>query len=136
MPWYTLGGILVITGGALIYTIDVDPSVFRVYGLSIIMGFGTGLLTQALFSIAQATIETEFIASEVGFITCAQVSGVTIALAIVNSIFLNKSQPTIHAILPEVSMSDIQVAITGAGSVLIASLLLYGGRYIAEEVVY
>lgn len=100
------------------------------------MGVGTGLLTQALFSIAQATIETEFIASEVGFITCAQVSSVTIALAIVNSIFLNKSQPTIHAILPEVSMSDIQVAITGAGSVLIASLLLYGGRYIAKEVVY
>jgi MFS family permease len=136
MAWYTLGGILVITGGALIYTIDVDPSVFRVYGLGIIVGFGTGLLAQALFSIAQTTIETEFIASEVGFITCAQVSGVTIALAIMNSIFLNKSQPTIHAILPDVSMSDIQVAITGAGSVLIASLLLYGGRYIAEEVVY
>jgi MFS family permease len=93
MPWYTLGGILVITGGALIYTIDLDPSVFRVYGLSIIVGFGTSLLAQALFSIAQATIETEFIASEVGFITCAQVSGVTIALAIVNSIFLiSKSQ--------------------------------------------
>jgi hypothetical protein len=53
-----------------------------------------------------------------------------------NSIFLNKSQPTIYAILPKVSMLDIQVAIIGAGSVLIASLLLYGGRYIAEEVVY
>ena len=135
MPWYTLGGILVITGGALMYTIEVDPNVFRAYSLSIIVGLSTGLLAQALFSIAQTTIETEFIASEVGFITCAQVSGVTIALAIVNSIFLNKSQPTIHAILPEVSMSDIQVAITGAGSVLIASLLLYKGRYIAKEVV-
>jgi len=49
---------------------------------------------------------------------------------------LNQSQSTVHAFLPDVSMSDIQVAITGAGSVLIASLLLYGGRYIAEEVVY
>jgi hypothetical protein len=71
MPWYTLGGILVITRGALIYTIDVDLSVFCVYGLSIIIGFGTSLLTQVLFSIAQAIIETEFIALEVGFITCA-----------------------------------------------------------------
>ena len=116
------------------YTIEVDPNVFRAYSLSIIVGLSTGLLAQALFSIAQTTIETEFIASEVGFITCAQVSGVTVALVIVNFIFLNQSQPTRHAILPDVSMPDIQVAITGAGSVLLASLLLYGGRYVVEEV--
>ncbi|KFZ18706.1 hypothetical protein V501_01063 [Pseudogymnoascus sp. VKM F-4519 (FW-2642)] len=32
MPWYTLGGILVVTGGALMYTIDVDTSASCVYG--------------------------------------------------------------------------------------------------------
>ncbi|PMD21290.1 hypothetical protein NA56DRAFT_670833 [Hyaloscypha hepaticicola] len=136
IPWYTLGNILVITRGALIYTIDVDPSVFRVYNLSIIMGFGTGLLTQVLFSIAQTTIETEFITSEVEFITYTQVSGVTIILAIINSIFLNKSQSIIHIILPEISISDIQVTITGTESVLITSLLLYRRRYIIKEVIY
>jgi hypothetical protein len=52
MPWYTLGGILIITRGALIYTIDIDPSIFYVYSLSIIIGFSTGLLIQTLFSIA------------------------------------------------------------------------------------
>ena len=34
MPWYSLGGILVITGGALMYAIDVDTSVARVYGIA------------------------------------------------------------------------------------------------------
>jgi hypothetical protein len=49
----------------------------------------------------------EFIALEVGFIIYAQVSSVTIALAIINSIFLNKSQPIIYAILFNISISDI-----------------------------
>ncbi|KAH8653989.1 major facilitator superfamily domain-containing protein [Tricladium varicosporioides] len=122
MPWYTLGGILVVTGGALMYTIDVDTSVSRIYSYSILVGFGTGLFAQASFSVAQATVEPELIASAVGFITCAQVSGITIALAIANSIFLNKSQAAISAILPNVPTADIQAAITGAGSAFVASL--------------
>lgn len=100
------------------YTIDVDTSVSRVYGYSIIVGFGTSLFAQASFSVAQATVKPEFIASAVGFITYAQVSGITIA----NSVFLNKSQATISAILPDVPISDIQATITGAGSAFVASL--------------
>ncbi|KAH9208866.1 major facilitator superfamily domain-containing protein [Leptodontidium sp. 2 PMI_412] len=122
MPWYTLGGILVVTGGALMYTIDVDTSVSRVYGYSIVVGFGTGLFAQASFSVAQATVEPELITSAVGFITCAQVSGVTIALAIANTVFLNKSQAAISAILPDVPTAVIQAAITGAGSAFVATL--------------
>jgi hypothetical protein len=91
MPWYTLGGILCLTGGALMYTVDTETSVARVYGYSIIIGFGDGLFAQASFSVAQAIVDPQLIASAVGFITCAQVSGVTIALAIANSVFFNKS---------------------------------------------
>ncbi|KFY91746.1 hypothetical protein V500_04482 [Pseudogymnoascus sp. VKM F-4518 (FW-2643)] len=105
MPWYTLSGILVVTGGALMYTIDVDTSVSCVYRYNLI-----------------AIVEPEFIASAVGFITCAQISGITIALAIANSVFLNKSQAAISAIFPNVPVADIQAAITGAGSAFVASL--------------
>src|SRR5271168_2841260 len=73
MPWYTLGGLLVLTGGALMYTVDQGTSVARVYGYSIILGFGNGLFVQASFSVAQAIVELDLIASAVGFITCAQV---------------------------------------------------------------
>ena len=62
------------------------------------------------------------VASAVGFITCAQVSGVTIALAIANSVFLNKSQEGIQAILPDVSTEVIQQTIAGAGSQFFESL--------------
>jgi len=104
------------------YTVDPTTSVSRVYGYSVILGFGNGLFAQASFSVAQAVVEPHLVASAVGFITCAQVSGVTIALAIANSVFLNKSQTAIQAILPNVPESEIQSAIAGAGSKFVASL--------------
>jgi MFS family permease len=116
MPWYTLGGILVVIGGALMFTVDDMTGVARVYGYTVLIGFGVGLFAQASFSVAQAVVEPEMIASAVGFITCAQISGVTIALAIANSVFLNKSQTTIQALLPDVPTQEIQQAIAGAGS--------------------
>lgn len=122
MPWYLVGGLLVLTGGALMYTVDQGTSVARVYGYSILIGFGDGLFAQASFSVAQAIVEPELIASAVGFITCAQTSGVTIALAIANSVFLNKSQESIREILPDVPLSDVQAAISGAGSDFVKSL--------------
>ncbi|KAE8445897.1 hypothetical protein EG329_012676 [Mollisiaceae sp. DMI_Dod_QoI] len=122
MPWYTAGGIFVVIGGALMYTVDVSSSVSTIYGYTVFLGLGTGLFAQASFSVAQAVVEPDMIASAVGFITCAQVSGVTIALAIANSVFLNKSQTSIQAILPNVPLADIQAAIAGAGSTFVASL--------------
>jgi MFS family permease len=116
MPWYTLGGILVVIGGALMFTVDDMTGVARVYGYTVLIGFGVGLFGQASFSVAQAVVEPEMIASAVGFITCAQISGVTIALSIANSVFLNKSQTRIQALLPDVPTQEIQQAIAGAGS--------------------
>ena len=89
-------------------------SVARVYGFTILIGFGVGLFVQASFSVAQAVVEPEVVPSAVGFITCAQISGVTIALA--NAVFLNQSQTKIQELLPNVPKEQIQQAITGVGS--------------------
>jgi hypothetical protein len=67
-------------------------------------------------------VEPQLIASAVGFITCVQVSGVTIALAIANSVFLNKSQTSIAELLPGTPLAEVQQAIAGAGSAFIVSL--------------
>lgn len=91
-------------------------SVARVYGFTILIGFGVGLFVQASFSVAQAVVEPEVVPSAVGFITCAQISGVTIALAIANAVFLNQSQTKIQELLPNVPKEQIQQAITGVGS--------------------
>jgi MFS family permease len=122
MPWYLVGGILTVIGGALMYTVDTTSTTSRVYGYSVIIGLGVGMFAQASFSVAQAIVEPERIAQAVGFITCAQVSGVTIALAIANSVFLNKSQKGIQAILPDVPLKEIQSAIAGAGSSFVNGL--------------
>ena len=47
------------------------------------------------------------VASALGFITCAQVVGTTIALAIANSV-LNKSQKSIIHLLPNISIQEFE----------------------------
>jgi len=122
MPWYTVGGALVVIGGALMWTVSPTTSTSAIYGYSILIGFGDGLFGQASFAVAQAIVEPEYVASAIGFITCAQVSGCTIALAIANSVFLNGSQKKISAILPGVPKEQIQAAISGAASTLVEGL--------------
>lgn len=53
-----------------------------------------------------------------GFITCAQVVGTTISLAIANSMFLNESQ---KSLLPDVSIQEVEAIFSGT-STLISSL--------------
>ncbi|EED15781.1 MFS drug efflux transporter, putative [Talaromyces stipitatus ATCC 10500] len=121
MPWYTIGGALVLIGGALLYTVNVDTNVAHIYGYSIITGLGTGMYLQASFSVAQASVEPLQVASASSFITCAQVVGTTIALAIANSVFLNKAQENIIHVLPDISLQEVQSVISGTSS-LVSSL--------------
>ncbi|GKZ19209.1 hypothetical protein AbraIFM66951_008043 [Aspergillus brasiliensis] len=122
MPWFLAGGILCLIGSALMYTVGLTTSVAHIYGYTVLIGFGVGLFSQASFSIAQAVAEPHMAPSAVGFITCAQISGCTIALAIANAVFLNKSVEGIKAILPDVSSSEIELTITGTGSQLFEGL--------------
>ena len=122
MPWYLVGGILVVIGSALMYTVDQDSSVARVYGYTVLMGIGTGMFGQAGFSVAQAVVDIENVAPAIAFITLAQFVGITLSLAIANAVLLNTSQTNIQAILPNVSHEEIAGAITGARSGLVQSL--------------
>ena len=104
------------------HVVDQHTDISRVYGYSVIIGFGNGVYSQASFAVAQALVEPEYVSSAVGFITCGQISGVTIALAIANSIFLNNSQKSLEAILPTTPPAVIQAAIAGAGSNFVKGL--------------
>ncbi len=72
--------------------------------------------------MAQANVPARKVSDAVGFITCAQVSSLTISLAIANSVFLNEAQNRIRDLLPDVPLSTIQGAIAGVGSKLVATL--------------
>lgn len=122
MPWYLVGGLLCAAGGALMYTVDQDTTETRIYGYTVLIGFGVGCWIQASFSVAQAVVDAEHVAPAIGFITLAQFLGNTISLAIANTLFLNSSESRIQALLPDVSKSEIEAAITGATSGFVQAL--------------
>lgn len=122
MPWYTVGGLFTVAGSALMFTVDQDTNVSNIYGYTVLIGLGVGMYLQASFSVAQAVVEPENVPPAVGFITCAQFLGITMALAIANNIFLNQSAADIQKILPDMPPEDIQAAIEGAASEFVKSL--------------
>ncbi|KAF7177585.1 hypothetical protein CNMCM7691_005914 [Aspergillus felis] len=118
MPWYTAGGLLALTGGALMYTVDLNTSTSRIYGYTVILGLGVGLWIQASFAVAQAVVEPKYVPAAVGFITLAQFAGITIVMAIANTIFLNECLTSIPRILPNVPRDEIEAAIQGTSDLL------------------
>lgn len=121
-PWFLFGGVLSVIGETLLYTVSETSSTSAVYGYSVLAGIGAGAFIQASFSVAQAKVGKEHIPVAIGFITCAQVGGGTIALAIANTVFLNGASDSIAKLLPDVPMNEIQAAIAGVGSTFIKSL--------------
>ncbi|TEY29568.1 hypothetical protein BOTCAL_0941g00020 [Botryotinia calthae] len=122
MPWYLFGGLLATAGSACMYTVDLDTSLSRIYGYTVIIGAGVGMWLQASFSVAQAVVEPALIGAAVGLMTLAQFAGITITLAIANSVFLNTSQSRILDILPNVPLAEIQAAMQGSGTDFIKTL--------------
>lgn len=102
-----------MVGATLMYTVDQNTSEARIYGYLVIMGIGTGLWLQASFSVVQAVVAPEDVPAAVGFCTLAQFLGITITLAIANSIYLNYSETRIADILPNLPSSEIQALMEG-----------------------
>lgn len=121
-PWYIVGGAFTLIGGALMYTVDIESSPARVYGYSILLAVGAGAFVQASFSVAQAKVKPHMIPLAIGFITAGQIGGVTISLAVANSVFLNKSTNAIQALLPNIPEEQVKAAISGAGSAFLSAL--------------
>ena len=122
MPWYLVGGVFGLIGAALMYTVDQNSSSGRVYGYTIILAVGGGCFIQASFSVAQVKVKPSEIPLAVGFITCGQIGGATIALAIANSVFLNQSTSKIVHLLPNVPKAVVRGAIAGASNSFFKSL--------------
>ncbi|KFY71779.1 hypothetical protein V499_08047 [Pseudogymnoascus sp. VKM F-103] len=135
MPWYLGGGILFVIGSALMYTIDSSSTAAQVYGFSVLLGVGVGVFCQASFSVAQGTVKPSEIPSAVGFITCAQITGITISIAIANSVFLNGAEEGIAKLMPDVPRDQIQSAIAGVGSKFVQSLPLEMRQKVLDAII-
>ncbi|KAF3061498.1 putative transporter C3H1.06c [Daldinia childiae] len=115
MPWYVVGSALALAGSVLLYTIDINTTDARIYGYSILTALGVGLFSQAGFAVAQVKAAPQLLSQAVAFIGIGQISGITLALVISNSIFLNESTEKIANILPDLPRSVVQQAVSGVG---------------------
>ena len=122
MPWFLAGGVLIVASNAMLYRVTLDTGLAYIYGALVLGGLGTGLFVNAPFALAQWLVPASELPAAVGFITCAQVAGVTISLAIGNAVFLNLAQNGIGAVLPDVPLGAIQAAIAGVGSSVLTTL--------------
>ena len=122
LPWFLTGGVLIIISNAMLFYVSLTISTAYIYAALVLGGLGTGLFVNAPFAIAQWLVPPEEIALAVGFITCAQVAGVTISLAVANAVFLNLAENAITDLLPGVAKADVQAAITGVGGAFLRTL--------------
>ncbi|KAK0381337.1 hypothetical protein CLIM01_01306 [Colletotrichum limetticola] len=117
MPWFTVGGIISVVASTLMYVVKTDTSTTWIYGTSAMLGAGVGTSTQAGFPIALASLPAPKAAVASSLIALAQTSGINIALAVNNAVFLNRTEKRSTAILPDAVIEDqVQAAIAGVGT--------------------
>lgn len=122
MPWYLSGGILVVIGATLMHTVELDTSPSRIYGYSVILALGTGLFSQASFPVSQAKVPASQVTASTSFISCGQITGIALSLAISNSVFMNQATSKIARVIPDAGLAEIRQAISGAGGPFFSSL--------------
>lgn len=113
-PWYLVGSILSLIGGVLLHTVTINTSPSAIYGYSILAGLGCGLFAQTSYAVAQLTISVPEIPRTVAFIGYGQISGITLALTIAGSVFLNRATSRIAEAFPNVPRQAVQQYISGA----------------------
>ena len=122
MPWFLSGGIFGLIGAALLYTTNESTSDAKVYGYTILIGFGAGCFVMLPFSVVQAQVEPIYIPVAVGFVCFAQLAAPAVTLSIANTVYLNEAVNGIAAIMPTLPRTEIQGIISGVGSANFALL--------------
>ncbi|KAL4961546.1 major facilitator superfamily domain-containing protein [Aspergillus stella-maris] len=121
-PWFVLGSIFGLAGAVLLYITDEATSDARIYGYSILIGFGAGCFVTLCFATAQTLVLKSEIPHAVAFMGFAQQGGAALTLAISNSVFLNDAISQIGDVLPRLDRDSIQRILSGLGDDTLASL--------------
>ncbi|KAK2759174.1 hypothetical protein FQN54_003274 [Arachnomyces sp. PD_36] len=121
-PWYIFGSILTLIGGVLLSRIEPDTSEAKIYGFEILVGIGTGCFIQAGYAVIQAVVPPAEMAYAISFMMLAQLGGIAFGLAIAGAVFINKAIAGLAVLLPDVSRSELQLAISGTSGEYFSSL--------------
>ncbi|KAL3455581.1 major facilitator superfamily domain-containing protein [Aspergillus heterothallicus] len=121
-PWFLLGSVFGLAGSVLLY-VDAGEATpdARIYGYSILIGFGAGCFVTLCFATAQTVVKQIEIPHAVAFMAFAQQGGAALTLAISNSVFLNDAVRQVGDVLPRLSRVSIQQILSGLGDDLLES---------------
>ena len=122
MPWFLIGPVFGLVGAALLYTVDINTSVAKIYGYTILMGFGSGCFVTLPFSVAQAQVDPRYIPVAVSFLSFSQLAASAVTLSIANTVFLNEATSRITRITPSLTRTEIRGIISGVGAATLAGL--------------
>ena len=116
MPWFLVGSVLAVVGGALMYTVTADTSVSAIYGYSVLLGIGGGCFMITAFGCVSDIVEPKDIFNAIGVISLLQCIGITFFPSISGSIFQNMGAQYISPLLPTDFSGDPRVILAGASS--------------------
>lgn len=128
MPFYTISGILMTIGGALMYTVNSHTPAANIYGYSVLLAVGSGLTIQAGYSVATVKVAAkgheEDVQNAVSLQNVSQVGSTLIALVISGQIFQSLAYNGLKSVLAgqNFSETDIRGAIAGAQSVVFETI--------------
>ncbi|KAK8129051.1 hypothetical protein PG984_010159 [Apiospora sp. TS-2023a] len=126
---YLVGGVLMTIGSAAMFTVTPETTNANVYGYSIILGAGTGLVFNLGFTVSGVTIMAETgnaldLQRVISMQNLSQLGFQTLSLLIGGQIFQSLSFRNLSEVLAGMGLSDeeIRSAITGARSALFSRL--------------
>ncbi|KAL8897231.1 MAG: hypothetical protein Q9192_002685 [Flavoplaca navasiana] len=122
-PWYVLGSILLIIGGALSSRITSTSSTASIYGFEVLMGVGAGCQAQTGYAVLQALVDPSRVSDALGFMMLGtQLLGTTLGLSIAGATFVNVSIKSLRVILPDTPQTQLYRAITGTSGDILTNL--------------
>ncbi|WYZ45982.1 hypothetical protein EsH8_IX_000207 [Colletotrichum jinshuiense] len=116
MPWFLVGSLLAVVGGALMYTVSVDTSISAIYGYSVLLGIGGGCFMITAFGCVSDIVDPDDIFNAIGVISLVQCIGITFFPSLSGGIFQNLGAKYISSILPSDFAGDPRVILAGASS--------------------
>ncbi|PON24158.1 major facilitator superfamily transporter [Trichoderma gamsii] len=122
LPWYVIGNALLLTGAALMTTIDVNTTNSHLYGFTVLIGLGIGCFQSAGIGVVSALAPASEVNNAVSIMTVAQVLGIIVSLSVSGSVFQNMVLTYLAAALPDAKRDEISQLVTGTSGNFYQSL--------------
>ncbi|KAF2850866.1 MFS drug efflux transporter-like protein [Plenodomus tracheiphilus IPT5] len=122
MPWYLVGGVFCLIANVFLSLLDATTSQSYIYGFEALLGLGAGGSVQAGYAVIQAVVPAADLGYAVSFIMIAQIGGIALGLACASAVFINGATNALGDLLPSLSDSELQSAISGTGGQFLETL--------------